>query len=226
MSACGSRLREDFRPANTATVLERLDAAGGIEIGRLAMVEFAMGPHGFNANYDHCRNPWNTDYIPCGSSSGSGVAVGARLVHASLGSDTGGSIRCPAAVSGVVGLVPTHGRVSRYGVMPMSPSLDIVGPLARTARDCARVFDVIAGHDPKDAGTFPWSSDGAEAFLQQADRLPRIGVARGYFDADLHPQVAAAHNEALVALRDAGFEIRDVTLPVDLLQEVPTSIRC
>ena len=90
VSACGSRLREDFRPANTATVLERLDAAGGIEIGRLAMVEFAMGPHGFNANYDHCRNPWNTDYIPCGSSSGSGVAVGARLVHASLGSDTGG----------------------------------------------------------------------------------------------------------------------------------------
>ena len=220
VSGCGSRLREDFRPASTATVLERLDAAGAIEIGRLVMVEFAAGPHGFNANYELCRNPWNTDYIPCGSSSGSGVAVGARLVHASLGSDTGGSIRCPAAVSGVVGLVPTHGRVSRFGVMPMSPSLDIVGPLARTARDCARVFDIIAGPDPKDGSTFDRSADGAEAFLQQAERLPRIGVARGYFDADLHPEVAAAHDAALVALGDAGFEISDVSLPADLLQEV------
>jgi aspartyl-tRNA(Asn)/glutamyl-tRNA(Gln) amidotransferase subunit A len=220
VSACGSRLRDDFRPANTATVLERLDAAGGIEIGRLAMVEFAMGPHGFNANYDHCRNPWNTDYIPCGSSSGSGVAVGARLVHGSLGSDTGGSIRCPAAVSGVVGLVPTHGRVSRFGVMPMSPSMDIVGPLARTARDCARVFDIIAGHDPKDGSTFTRSDDGAEVYIEQADRLPRIGVARGYFDADLHPEVPAAHDAALAAVGDAGFEVSDVTLPADLLQEV------
>ena len=220
VSACGSRLREDFRPTTTATVLERLDAAGGIDIGRLVMVEFAMGPHGFNANYDLCRNPWNTDYIPCGSSSGSGVAVGARLVHASLGSDTGGSIRCPAAVSGVVGLVPTHGRVSRFGVMPMSPSLDTVGPLARTARDCARVFDIIAGHDSKDGSTFDRSPDGTESYLLEADRLPRIGVARGYFDENLHPEVAAAHDAALIALGDAGFEVRDVTLPTDLLHEV------
>ena len=98
VSACGSRVRADFRPGTTATVLERLDHAGAIEVGRLVMVEFAMGPHGYNANYPLCRNPWNPEHIPCGSSSGSGVAVGARIVHGSLGSDTGGSVRCPAAV--------------------------------------------------------------------------------------------------------------------------------
>ena len=111
------------------------------------------GPHGYNQNYPQCRNPWNPEYIPCGSSSGSGVAVGGRMVHASLGSDTGGSIRCPAAVSGVVGLVPTNGRVSRRGAMPMSHTFDVVGPLARTARDCARLLGVIAGHDPVDASS-------------------------------------------------------------------------
>jgi aspartyl-tRNA(Asn)/glutamyl-tRNA(Gln) amidotransferase subunit A len=103
VSACGSKLRADWRAPYTATALSRLDQAGAIDLGRLAMVEFAMGPHGYNQNYPQCRNPWNPQYIPCGSSSGSGVAVGGRMVHASLGSDTGGSIRCPAAVSGVVG---------------------------------------------------------------------------------------------------------------------------
>ncbi|HEY2611672.1 MAG TPA: amidase, partial [Reyranella sp.] len=122
VSACGSKLRADWRAPYTATALGRLDRAGAIDLGRLVMVEFAMGPHGYNQNYPQCRNPWNPEYIPCGSSSGSGVAVGGRMVHASLGSDTGGSIRCPAAVSGVVGLVPTNGRVSRRGAMPMSHS--------------------------------------------------------------------------------------------------------
>src|SRR5581483_1886525 len=144
-------IRADWRPDVTATVLERLDAAGAITLGRLAMVEFAMGPHGYNQHLPLCRNPWNRDYIPCGSSSGSGVSVGARLVYGSLGSDTGGSIRCPAAASGVVGLLPTNGRVSRFGAMPMSFSLDAVGPLARTTRDVARLMRVIAGPDPRDA---------------------------------------------------------------------------
>ena len=108
VSACGSKLRADWRPAYTGTALEKLDRAGAIELGRLVMVEFAMGPHGYNQNYPQCRNPWNPQHIPCGSSSGSGVAVGGRMVHGSLGSDTGGSVRCPAAVSGVVGLVPTY----------------------------------------------------------------------------------------------------------------------
>ena len=119
-SACGSRVRSDFVPSETATVLARLDRAGALDIGRLVMVEFAMGPHGYNQNYPLCRNPWNPDHIPCGSSSGSGVSVAARLVHGSLGSDTGGSIRGPAAANGVVGLLPTYGRVSRTGATSRS----------------------------------------------------------------------------------------------------------
>ena len=136
-----------------------------------------MGPHGYNANYPHCRNPWNPDHIPCGSSSGSGVAVGARMVHGSLGSDTGGSIRCPAAVSGVVGLLPTYGRVSRRGAMPMSFSLDCVGPLARTARDCARLLRVIAGDDPaRRRPRSPGAAPDYEALIARERPLPRIGL--------------------------------------------------
>src|SRR5258708_9191164 len=128
--AWGSKLRADWRAPYTATALGRLDRAGAIDLGRLVMVEFARGPHGYNQNYPQCRNPWNPEYIPCGSSSGSGVALGGRMVHASLGSDTGGSIRCPAAVSGVVGLVPTNGRVSRPGATPLSHSVHCADPPA------------------------------------------------------------------------------------------------
>lgn len=220
VSACGSRLRRDFHPAATATVLDRLDAAGAIEIGRLVMVEFAMGPHGYNANYPLCRNPWNTDHIPCGSSSGSGVAVGARLVHGSLGSDTGGSIRCPASVSGVVGLVPTYGRVSRFGAMPMSFSLDVVGPLARTARDCARLLDVLAGPDPRDASSFDIAVPAYEKALDSAAALPRIGIARGYFDRDVHPEVQRAIDAAVATFERLGCEVVEVKLPEDLIDEV------
>jgi aspartyl-tRNA(Asn)/glutamyl-tRNA(Gln) amidotransferase subunit A len=220
ISACGSRLRAQFRPTVTASVLKNLDAAGAIEVGRLAMVEFAMGPHGYNQNYPLCRNPWNTDHIPCGSSSGSGVAVGARLVHGSLGSDTGGSIRCPAAVSGVVGLSPTYGRVSRHGAMPMSYSLDVVGPLARTARDCARLLRVIAGEDENDASTFPRPVPDYETLIEAPRPLPRIGIARGYFDRNVHPEVAKVINEAIATIGKLGFAVRESPLPADMLEEV------
>jgi aspartyl-tRNA(Asn)/glutamyl-tRNA(Gln) amidotransferase subunit A len=220
VSACGSRLRSDFVPSETATVLTRLDRAGALDIGRLVMVEFAMGPHGYNQNYPLCRNPWNPDHIPCGSSSGSGVAVGARLVHGALGSDTGGSIRCPAAVNGVVGLLPTYGRVSRHGAMPMSFSLDCVGPLARTAKDCARLMSVLAGEDPLDATSLPGSVPDFETLIDAPGRLPRIGLARGYFDENLHPDVAAALSAAADALVGAGFEVVEVPVPPDLLCEV------
>ena len=162
VSSCGSRIRREFRPATTATVLDRLDAAGAIDLGGLAMVEFAMGPHGFNAHLPRCRNVWDFGRIPCGSSSGSGTAVAGRLVYAALGSDTGGSIRCPAAANGIAGINPTQGRVSRFGCMPMSWSLDVMGPLARTVRDCARVLGAIAGADENDATT----SAGAGARLR------------------------------------------------------------
>jgi len=220
VSACGSRVRADFMPSETATALTRLDHAGALDIGRLVMVEFAMGPHGYNQNYPLCRNPWNPEHIPCGSSSGSGVAVGARLVHGSLGSDTGGSIRCPAAVSGVVGLSPTPGRVSRHGAMPMSFSLDCVGPLARTARDCARLMSVVAGEDPRDASSLPNAVPDYEALLDAPGALPRIGLARGYFDENLHPEIAAALAAAADALVGAGFEVIEVQVPADLLAEI------
>lgn len=221
VSGCGSALREGFVPATTATALAKLDAAGALEMGRLTMVEFAMGPHGWNPNYPApCRNPWNTDHIPCGSSSGSGVAVAARLVHGSLGSDTGGSIRCPAAVTGVVGVLPTQGRVSRHGAMPMSFSLDCLGPLARTARDAARLLDVISGPDPRDASSLDLPPPQAEAALGSAAPLPRLGLARGYFDEGTHPEVAAALAEALRVLERAGHAVPDVPLDAALLHEV------
>ncbi|CAN5664547.1 Asp-tRNA(Asn)/Glu-tRNA(Gln) amidotransferase GatCAB subunit A [soil metagenome] len=220
VSACGSKLRADWRAPFTATALERLDRAGAVELGRLLMVEFAMGPHGYNPNYPQCRNPWNPEHIPSGSSSGSGVAVGGRLVHAALGSDTGGSIRCPAAVSGVTGLMPTYGRVSRRGAMPMSHSLDVVGPLARTARDCARLLGVLAGADPADASSLDVPVPDYEAGLGSDRPLPTIGIARGYFDFGVHPDVAKAHGRAAEDLRRAGFIVKDVHLPADLLEEV------
>ena len=220
VSACGSKLRADWRAPYTATALGRLDQAGAIELGRLAMVEFAMGPHGYNQNYPQCRNPWNPEHIPCGSSSGSGVAVGGRMVHASLGSDTGGSIRCPAAVSGVVGLMPTNGRVSRRGAMPMSHSFDVVGPLARTARDCARMLGVIAGHDPADASSLDLPVPDYEAELGSAAPLPTIGIARGYFDTGVDAEVGNALDRAADDLRRIGFVVEDVAMPAGLLDEI------
>jgi aspartyl-tRNA(Asn)/glutamyl-tRNA(Gln) amidotransferase subunit A len=220
VSACGSKLRADWRAPYTATALQRLDQAGAVELGRLMMVEFAMGPHGYNPNYPQCRNPWNPDHIPSGSSSGSGVAVGGRMVYAALGSDTGGSIRCPAAVSGVTGLMPTYGRVSRRGAMPMSHSLDVVGPLARTARDCARLLGILAGADPADASSLDVPVPDYEAALGRDGALPTIGIARGYFDAGVHPDVAKALESAAADLRRAGFVVKDVALPADLLDEI------
>jgi aspartyl-tRNA(Asn)/glutamyl-tRNA(Gln) amidotransferase subunit A len=220
VSSCGSKLRSDWKGPVTATALDRLDRAGAIEIGRLVMVEFAMGPHGYNQNYPQCRNPWNADHIPCGSSSGSGVAVAGRMVHGSLGSDTGGSVRCPAAVSGVVGLLPTYGRVSRRGAMPMSFSLDCVGPVARTARDCARLLGVIAGHDPEDASSLDVPVPEYVAALDNEAPLPRIGIARGYFDVGVHPDVEKAIDAAVADLRRAGFSNEDIAVPADLLHEV------
>ena len=219
-TAFGSKVPAIPRAPATATVLDRLDRAGALDTGRLVMVEFAMGPHGFNANYPLCRNPWDLQHVPCGSSSGSGVAVAARLVHGSLGSDAGGSVRCPAAANGVVGLLPTHGLVSRYGMMPGSPSLDGVGPLARTVQDLAILLDVIAGPDENDLSVFDVMPGSFEAATRDASIRPRIGIARGYFDDALHPEIGKAIEAAAAELRRAGLDVVDVAVPVDLLNEV------
>ena len=213
VSTCGARIRRAFRPAATATVLDRLDVAGAIDLGGLAMVEFAMGPHGFNAHLPRCRNVWDFERIPCGSSSGSGTAVAGRLVYGALGSDTGGSIRCPAAANGIAGINPTQGRVSRFGCMPMSWSLDVMGPLTRTVRDCARVLGVIAGADENDASTSAEPVPDYEATIERSLKGVRIGVPRGYFDEDLDPDVAAAIEATHPVFEGLGAMLVPVAMP-------------
>jgi aspartyl-tRNA(Asn)/glutamyl-tRNA(Gln) amidotransferase subunit A len=212
-SACGSSIRRDNAATSTATVLKRLDGAGAIEVGGLAMVEFAMGPHGFNAHLPRALNPWGRDRVPCGSSSGSGVAVASRMVYGSLGSDTGGSIRCPAAANGLVGCLPTNGLVSRRGAMPMSWSLDCVGPLTRTVRDAARMLKVIAGPDANSESAPGGPVSDYEACLERPLRSVRFGVPEGYFYEDLDPDVASVVTASLDVFRAAGAVVEPVRIP-------------
>jgi aspartyl-tRNA(Asn)/glutamyl-tRNA(Gln) amidotransferase subunit A len=211
--ACGSKIRRDFRPDTTATVIQRMQDAGAINIGSLHMAEFAFSPTGYNEHYGHCRNPWNREHVPGGSSSGSGAAVAARMAFASLGSDTGGSIRHPAAMCGITGLKPTLTRVSRAGVMPLSFSLDCVGPLARTARDCARLMEVIAGADPADATASAQPVPKYEAGLDGHAKGLRIGVARAYYYDVVAPDVKKRLDESLAAFRSLGATIVEVDVP-------------
>ena len=209
----GSRLRGAFRATTTATVLARLTAAGAVNLGALNMTEFALGPTGHNAHYGACRNPWNTDHIAGGSSSGAGAATAARLVYGALGSDTSGSIRTPAAANGVVGLKPTYGRVSRAGVMPLSWSADHVGPLARTARDCARLLGVIAGHDPADSSSSRRAVPDYEAALGRGIAGLRIGVPRNFYFDGVAADVRAAVEAALRVFAAAGAHVVEVQVP-------------
>jgi aspartyl-tRNA(Asn)/glutamyl-tRNA(Gln) amidotransferase subunit A len=210
---CGSKIRRDFVATTTATALRRLKDAGTIRLGSLQMVEFAFGPTGHNPHYGAVRNPWNTDHITGGSSSGSGSAVGARLTFAALGSDTGGSIRMPAHFCGVTGLKTSVGRVSRAGAMPLSWSLDTVGPLARTAEDCALLTGLMAGADPED----PTSSTSQVPDYLAATKLPvrglRIGLPSAYYVDDLDAEVARVLDETVAVLRSEGAEIVKVELP-------------
>ncbi len=212
LAGCGSKLRENWIAPVTSTVIERLQAAGSFRIGALHMAEFAYGPTGHNPYLGHARNPWDTERITGGSSSGSGAAVAARLVPAALGSDTGGSIRLPAHFCGVTGFKPTYGRVSRANAMPLSFSLDTVGPLARTADDCALIMETIAGPDPLDPTTSHspgWRSEHA----QRSPQGLRIGVPASFYVDDLEPAVAATLDEALKVFGKLGIEIVKVDLP-------------
>ena len=215
---CGSKIRRDFVPETTATVLTRLSDAGAINIGSLHMAEFAFSPTGYNEHYGHARNPWNTAHVPGGSSSGSGAAVAARIIYGSLGTDTGGSIRHPAAMCGVTGLKPTVTRVSRAGAMPLSFSLDCVGPLARTARDCARLMEVIAGPDNADPTASSEPVPRYEAALDGNVRGLRIGVARDYYYDPVTLDVAHHLSESLATFRALGATVTEVKVPdIDLV---------
>ena len=170
-------LRNQVAPV-TATAAERLDGAGALDLGTLNMVEFAAGGTGHNEHHGDCRNPWDTERSTGGSSSGAGCAVAARMVFGALGSDTGGSVRMPAALCGVTGLKPTDGRVSRYGVMPRSWTTDTLGPMARSARDVARLLGVVAGHDPRDPATRQVPVPDYEAEIENGVDGLRVGIPR------------------------------------------------
>ena len=214
VSTCGSRIRRDYVPKTTATVLERLDAAGAIDMGTLNMAEFAQNPTGHNAHFGHCRNPWDLPCCTGGSSSGSGAGVAARFFAAALGSDTGGSIRLPASMCGVTGLKPTQTRVSRHGVMPLSFSADNVGPLVRTARDAARFLRVVAGHDPADPTSAREPVPDYEAALDGDLRGTRIAVCETWFLEGADAPVLSAFDAALEMLRGRGATVARIAAPV------------
>jgi len=214
LSTCGSAIRRDYRPAVTATVIDKLTAAGAYTFGGLNMAEFAQNPTGHNRAFGDCHNPWNLPYITGGSSSGSGVSVAARFNYAALGSDTGGSIRLPAAACGVTGIKPTQSRVSRFGVMPLSFSADNVGPLTRTARDCARIMGLIAGRDPHDPTSSHEPVPDYEAALDGDLRGLNIGVPSTWFLDEVDPPVLDALEHALAVLAARGGVVHRITLPL------------
>ena len=211
VSTCGSKIRRDFVPSVTATVLHRLDLAGAMDCGTLNMAEFAQNPTGHNAHFGDVMNPWNGAYCTGGSSSGSGAAVAARFVTAALGSDTGGSIRLPAAMCGVTGLKPTQTRVPRTGVMPLSFSADNVGPLCRTARDAARFLGVIAGACPGDPTSAAEPVPDYEAALTGDLRGMRMAVVEPWFFDDIEAPVAEAFEAAIQTLQSLGVRTEMVS---------------
>lgn len=206
-SAGGSIIRADFVPQETSVALERLDAAGALDLGRLHLAEFALSPTGYNVHLGHGRNPWSLDHCSGGSSSGSGAAVSGRLVAASLGSDTGGSIRHPAAMCGITGLKPTHGLVPMAGAMPLSPTLDTLGPLARSARDAARILSVIGGADARDGSTLAAPKRNYEDALTGDLDGVTIAVPAGYYRDAATPDILDLMDESIAALRSAGARI-------------------
>ncbi|MGY8683258.1 amidase [Bradyrhizobium sp. UFLA05-153] len=210
---CGSLIRRDYVATTTSTALQRLKDAGQVRLGTLHMAEFAYGPTGHNGHYGPVRNPWNVAHITGGSSSGSGSAVAARLTFAALGSDTGGSIRMPANFCGVTGLKVTWGRVSRAGAMPLSQSLDTVGPLAQTAEDCALLLALMAGPDPEDPTASAEPVADYVAATQGSLKGLKIGVPTSFYVDDLDPEVARVLDETIAVLKREGADIVKVELP-------------
>jgi aspartyl-tRNA(Asn)/glutamyl-tRNA(Gln) amidotransferase subunit A len=213
VSSCGSKIARERAAPSTATVLERLDTAGALQFGVLNMAEFAYGPTGHNWHYGHCRNPWDPQRITGGSSSGSGSSVAARANFAALGSDTGGSIRLPATFCGTSGVKPTYGRVSRAGAMPLSFSMDTVGPLTRSVEDAALILQVIAGADPKDPSCASRAVPDWMAQLARPIAGLRIGRPRQYFYDECDPEIASVMEASLEVFRRLGAKVVEVDVP-------------
>jgi aspartyl-tRNA(Asn)/glutamyl-tRNA(Gln) amidotransferase subunit A len=212
-TTAGSKILRDHIPTDDATVALRLAEAGTILLGKTHMNEFAYGPDGDNGHYGRVRNPWNLERITGGSSSGSGAALAASLCLGALGSDTGGSIRIPAALCGIAGLKPTYGRISRYGLTPLSWSLDHAGPMAKTVEDVALLLQAMAGYDAKDSGSAQLPVPNYGAALSGEVRGLRIGIPREYFFDMLDPEVEGAVRQAIEVLRSLGASLHDVSWP-------------
>jgi aspartyl-tRNA(Asn)/glutamyl-tRNA(Gln) amidotransferase subunit A len=212
-STAGSKILEGYRPPYDATAVCKLEAAGAVLLGKLNCDEFAMGSSNENSAYGPVRNPVDTERVPGGSSGGSAAAVAANMAVATLGTDTGGSIRQPASFCGVVGVLPTYGRVSRYGLIAFASSLDRVGPFAANVRDAATMLRVIAGHDPKDATSSPAPVPDYAAESDNPVEGLRIGVPEEYFGEGLDPEVRGQIDIGIAALQAAGCTVKPVSLP-------------
>tara|TARA_B110000263_G_scaffold183172_1_gene160788 strand:- start:649 stop:2061 length:1413 start_codon:yes stop_codon:yes gene_type:complete len=210
----GSRIFDTFIPTEDCTVAAKFHQAGAILLGKLNMHQFAYGPTGENPDYGHMHNPWNPDMVTGGSSGGSGSAAAAGQCTITTGSDTGGSIRIPAALCGIVGLKPTYGLVSRYGLSSLSWSLDHPGPMTRTVEDTAITMNVIAGHDPKDVASAKVDIPDYTSALTGDVKGLRIGIVKEYFEAPLDPQVRKAVMDAISLLESMGAEIKEVSYPM------------
>jgi aspartyl-tRNA(Asn)/glutamyl-tRNA(Gln) amidotransferase subunit A len=212
-TTAGSKILKGFKPVYTATAVQKLFDAGAVMLGKTNTDEFAMGSSTENSAYGPTRNPWNTERIPGGSSGGSAAAVAAQLAFGALGTDTGGSVRQPASMCGIVGIKPSYGRVSRWGVIAFASSLDQVGTMARTVEDAAAMLQVIAGHDPLDATTMPLPVPNYKAALTGDIKGLKVGVPKEYFIDGMEKSVVDAVRAAIAKLEAMGAIIKEISLP-------------
>jgi aspartyl-tRNA(Asn)/glutamyl-tRNA(Gln) amidotransferase subunit A len=212
-TTCGSHILHNFVPPYNATVVEKLSAAGAVFVGKANMDEFAMGSSTETSYFGPTRNPWDLERIPGGSSGGSATAVAADECIASIGSDTGGSIRQPAALCGVVGLKPTYGRVSRFGLIAFASSLDQIGPFTKDVEDCAIMMNVLAGYDPKESTSVKADVPDYRRFIGGDIKGWKVGIPKEYFVEGIDPEVADAVKKAIAVVEKCGGTIVDITLP-------------
>ena len=213
LTTCASKILRNFVPPYDATVVKKLKEAGAVTLGKTNMDEFAMGSSNENSAYGITRNPWNLDCVPGGSSGGSAAAVAADECIASLGTDTGGSIRLPAACCGIVGLKPTYGRVSRFGIIAFASSLDQVGPMTKDVTDCALMLEAVAGYDPSDSTSLDSPVSSYTSSLKKKLKGLKMGIPKEYFIPGTQPEVEKAVKEAIRVLKKSGVQVVEISLP-------------